>query len=354
MAVPAAKIDGLESIQPKRILLCQLRQIGDVVLSTPLIRILKKLWPEADVDVYTEKKCTPVLENNPDISKVIAVDRSLGFLDAMRFYYRVGRSGYDMIIDCQQLPRIQWMLMFSNAPIRFTYTPQWYKRFLYTHWNQLHGPYAAKCKAGPVIRTWGEELWDDPRPRMYLSDEEKDWAAAHLTELGLRPEDTLVTLDATHRRESRRWPVEHYAEVVRKAVEKRPDLKFYLLFGPGEEEEARKVMDGCGHPEHCLLPRSVTTLRQMAAVIGAADFHLGNCSSPRHFAAALDTPTLTVLGSTSDAWTCPTRDHDQLILGLECQPCTQNVCPEGHYRCLRDMTPGTVLTAFLQRIPQPK
>lgn len=353
--VPPVKTDGLDTFKPKRILFCQLRQIGDVVLSTPYIRILKRLWPDADIDVYTEKKCTPVLENNPDVANVIAVDKKLGFFKTLAFYRHVGRGAgrgrYDMVVDCQQLPRITWMLLFSNAPVRFTYTPKWYNRFLYTHWNIIRFPYAAKCKASPALFTWGEDLWDDPRPKMHLSEAEKAWAVEHLSSLGLKKGETLVTVDPTHRRESRRWPAKHYGKLLRLAAEARPDLRFYLLYGPGEEEDARAVIEQSGIAERCLLPSEVTTLRQMAAVIGAADFHIGNCSSPRHFAAALDTPTLTVLGSTSDAWTCPTDDHSQMILGLPCQPCTQNVCPEGHYRCLTDMRPEMVLQEFLQRLP---
>ena len=65
----------LATFKPKRILVCQLRQIGDVLLSTPSIRLLHERYPDAAIDIFTEKKCTPVLENNPHVRKIWALNK---------------------------------------------------------------------------------------------------------------------------------------------------------------------------------------------------------------------------------------------------------------------------------------
>lgn len=345
-------IQGLDTVRPKRILVCQLKQIGDVLLATPTIRLLKKLYPGVSIDFYTLKHCAPILENNPDIDKVWTVDKSLGLLDTLKFYWQAGRDGYDMIFDCQQLPRITYMLLLSNAPVKFTYTPPWYRKFLYTHWHTVKGPYAARCKASPFIHLFGNDIWDDPRPRLYTTKDEKAWAGAFLKGSGLKNDETLITVDSTHRRASRRWPAEHYGEFIRQAAEKQPDLKFFLLFGPGERDDAKTVLDTSGCPDRCILAENVLSLREMAAVIEKAAFHIGNCSAPSHFAAALDTPSMTIRGATSDAWTCPKGGHEHVIKGLDCQPCNVNQCPEGHYRCLTELLPETVTKRFLERLAQ--
>ena len=354
MAVSLSKTQGLDSFQPKRILVCQLRQIGDVLLATPTVRLLRKLYPEALIDFYTLKHCASVLKNNPDINKVWEVDKSHGFWDTMKFYWKVGHDGYDMIFDCQQLPRITTMLLLSNAPVKFTYTPPWYRSFLYTHWHQVSGPYAAKSKAGPILRTFGDDLWDDPRPRIFMTNEEKSWATNYLKECGLEKNETLVTVDPTHRRASRRWPAQHYGEFIRLALGKRPNLKFFLLYGPGEKNDAEEVLKASGRPDRCILTDRILTLREMAAVIEQAELQVGNCSAPRHFAAALDTPTLTILGATSQAWTCPEGGHEVILQDLECQPCNVNTCPDGHYRCLEDLAPSAVANRVFEMLPQAK
>jgi len=352
--IPLIKTDGLDSFSPGRILVCQLKQIGDVVLATPTVRLLRRIYPEASIDFYTLKHCAPVLENNPDIDKVWTVDKSLGFLETLRFYWKVGHDGYDMIMDCQQLPRITWMILLSNAPVRLTYTPPWYRSFLYTHWHQVSGPYAAKCKAGPLIRTFGEELWDDPRPRMFITDKEHAWASDYIKNCGLEADETLVTVDPTHRRDTRRWPASHYGELIRRASEKRPDIRFFILYGPGERDDAQAVVNASSMPDRCIMADKVLSLRELAAVIDQADFHIGNCSAPRHFAAALDTPTITILGATSDAWTCPEGGHEHIAKGLDCQPCNANQCSDGLYRCLNGLLPEEVANRLLERLPRAK
>lgn len=112
------------SIQPKRILVCQLRQIGDVLLSTPSIRLLKERFPEASIDVLTEKKCVTILENNPNVDRIWAIDKKAlaNPLKALRFYAQAGRNDYDLVVDFQQLPRCKWVILFSRASVKLTYT----------------------------------------------------------------------------------------------------------------------------------------------------------------------------------------------------------------------------------------
>jgi len=59
----------------QKILICQLRQIGDVLLATPSVELLKKRFPDAEIHFFTENKALPVLQNNPYICKIWAIDK---------------------------------------------------------------------------------------------------------------------------------------------------------------------------------------------------------------------------------------------------------------------------------------
>lgn len=350
----SARIDGLAELSPRRILCCQQRQIGDVLLLTPSLRMLKRRFPDAEIDVFTEKKCAPALLNNPDIHHIWMLDKGLGWFDLMRFYRRVGTGGgmgrYDMVIAFQQLPRIRWVLALSDAPVKLTTPPTWYNRPLSTHWAPVSGPYAAKCKAGVIMNALGLPWVNDP-PRIYLKPEETAAAKADLAAWGLAEGQTLVTVDPTHRRPTRQWPAEHYARTLAMAAAARPELCFLLLFGPGEEpvvESLKAQAMALGLPERSLiLPPRLTTLREMAAIQSLAALHFGNCSSPRHFAVAVGTKTLTVRGSTSSSWTFPGPGHEDMALGLPCQPCDEDGCKLG-MRCLTELTPEAVLPRLLE------
>lgn len=343
------RIGGLEGLDPRAILCCQQRQIGDVLLLTPAIHMLRKRFPAARIDVYTEKKCAPVLVNNPEVGHVWTIDRKLGLLESLAFYRRVGRGpdgkGYDLIIDFQQLPRIRWMLLFARCPVKLSFPPPWYNTPFYTHWAPVSGPYAAKCKAGVLMNALGLP-WENDPPRLYLTEAERARASELLAGWGVEGGQMLVTVDATHRRPSRCWPAGHYAELMRKVAAARPEVRFLLLYGPGELDVVREVQAQAGLGAAAIVPGGMLTLREMAAVQERAALHLGNCSSPRHFALAVGTPTLTLRGSTSDAWTYPGPGHEDIHLGLPCQPCDESGCSLD-LKCLRELTPDMALGRVL-------
>lgn len=331
---------NLQDFQPKRILVCQLRQLGDVILTTPALELLHRRFPDAEVHLFTEKKCIPLLENNPHVHKVWGVDKKklTPFTRELAWYWQVARTGYDLVVDFQQLPRCRWVVGFSGATVRLSYTPPWYTRPLYTHWADPQDGYAAMCKAS-VLAPLGI-VWCGEKPRLYLTEAERTAASTLLTSLGLLPGQILISLDPTHRQETRRWGLSQYAELIGRLHAVRPELRFLPLWGPGEEDDIRHLTAAV--PQNSLLlPQRMLSLREMAACIAAANLHIGNCSAPRHMAASLDTPSLVIRGSTSDAWTFPDKSlHRTVALNLPCQPCNRNTC--AHRACLVNLLPEVV------------
>ena len=219
----------LATFSPKRILVCQLRQIGDVVLATPSIELLKRRYPDAEIHLLTEKKCAPLLEHNPHLGKVWTLDKKVlsSLPQEIAWYWHVARTGYDLVVDFQQLPRCRWVVAFSGAPVRLSYTPPWYTSLLYTHSSDMLDGYSAMSKAS-VLRPLGIE-WNGERPRVYLTGEEHAFARTLLSQAGLQPEQRLITLDPTHRQPTRRWPLAHYAGLVSLLAERDASLRFLPL-----------------------------------------------------------------------------------------------------------------------------
>jgi len=127
--IPSHHLDSV-----KRILVCQLRQIGDVLLCTPSLRLLRERLPDAEIHVYTESRCAPLLEHNPCVTSIWRLDKNQ--LDSLprelAYYWRVARQNFDLVVDFQQLPRCRWVVAFSGARLRLSYPPPWYNRLLYT------------------------------------------------------------------------------------------------------------------------------------------------------------------------------------------------------------------------------
>ena len=339
----------LRSEDVRRILVCQLRQIGDVLLTTPSLELLARRFPGAQLHFFTEKKCLPVVQGNPHIHTLWSVDKTLlnSLPREIAYYRQVTKAGFDLAIDFQQLPRCRWVMAFSGAPVRLSFPPPWYLRPLYTHWFQPAPAYAAAYKA-QVLAPLGI-AWNGEKPRLYLTAEERQQADAVLRSLGITQEQLLITVDATHRRITRRWPARHFARLMDMAVSQNDRLHFLLPYGPGEEEEIRTLRESCRHKTHIHVPHAMLSLRAMAACIQRAAMHFGNCSAPRHMAVAVDTPSLTLLGATGQGWTFPSPEHIHMRLGLPCQSCNRNDCPHG-VRCLEELLPEAVLPVFMEHL----
>ena len=336
----------LHAFTPQRILVCQLRQIGDVLLTTPSIRLLHERYPSASIDVFTEKKCLPVLENNPHVRRVWALDKKSlpNFLAELRYYARIAAEKYDLVVDFQQLPRCRFVTLMSRARVRLSYPPPWYNRLLYTHWAEPINGYSGKFRAS-MLAPLGI-VWDGQAPELFLTEKEESWAREYLAGYSLTP-GSFVTLDPTHRRTTRLWPARHYGAMIDRVHASRPDLRFFLLFGPGEADMAREVLEHCASREACVLPDHVIGLRQMAAVQSMARLHVGNCSGPRHFAVSVNTPTLTILGATGGGWRFPSDDHADIFEDLPCRPCNENFCARKDHACLETLAPDRVAERVL-------
>lgn len=333
-----------------KILICQLRQIGDVLLATPAIELLRKRFPNAELHVFTEKKCTPMLAHNPNITQIWAVDKKKldSLFKEIAFYWQVARQNFDLVVDFQKLPRCRWVVGFSRASIRLAPTAPWYTSWLYTCTHPLRTDvYAAHQKAS-LLEALGIE-WKGELPRLYLTEEEHAIAASILEESGLKPEQKLVSLDPTHRRITRRWPLEHFAKLIDLAYEHDSLIRFLPLYGPGEKEEVEELANMVKHKEAVLITPRMLSLREAAACQARAVLHFGNCSAPRHIATAVGTPTLTILGATDKSWDYPSPKHSNISLGLPCQPCNKNECSLGIV-CLKDLLPEQVLPDFIRMI----
>ncbi|MFW6323919.1 MAG: glycosyltransferase family 9 protein [Desulfovibrionales bacterium] len=330
----------------RKVLICQQRQIGDVLLATPAISLLRRRFPGAEIHFFTEKKCAPLLEHHPDLSRIWLLEK--GFLSELSLYRRAAREGFDLVVDFQQLPRCRWMTLLSRAGVRLSYPPRWYKKVIYNCWSSPEPGYAVQSKIS-LLRPLGIE-WKGEKPRMYLSTKERKQANQLLVQTGIPSGAPFITIDPTHRRETRLWPAEHFSRLIALAASRWKDLFFLVLYGPGEQDTADQIVRSAG-TGRCITPRSLLSLREMAAVIARAGLHLGTCSAPRHMAVALDTPSLAIMGSTSPgSWTYPSPEHRAVGLDIPCRPCNRDACE--HIRCMRELLPEQVATELDRMIEE--
>ena len=337
---------------PQHILVLQQRQIGDVLLTTPAISALRRRYPNAEIDVLTEKKCVDMLIGNPCINSIISMDKDkLHGISAIKWYWNVAHGKYDMVVDFQSLPRLKIISLFSGAKVRFAATIKKRSPIIYNaHPPKIVHGYAAWEKVDLLSPLGVQNIYEPPI--LCLSDKEISDAKSYLESIGLKSGERFITIDVTHRRPTCKWPPEHYIKAIDMLHERYADLKFFLFHGPGEEEKAQmfEVLQGLTTSARKMILNfdSVQTLRMIAGCISHASLHFGNCSAPQHMAVSLGVPTCIILGGTGPAWHCPVGNNVDLSANVDCQYCQKNTC-DRDFICLKKLTPD-IATMQVEKI----
>jgi ADP-heptose:LPS heptosyltransferase len=337
--------------EPKRILLIRLRAVGDVVLVTPLLRALRRRFPDARIDALAEAGPASVLLGNPHIDRLLLPPRRRAPLrEQAAFLRKLRAEGYDWVLDLFGNPRSAWMTLFSGAPLRAGYAYR-VRRHAFTHpveGNRVRR-YQVLVNQG-VLDALGVPA-DGIATEMFLESAERDWASTTLEGLGFRrgPGRPLVALAATGTWPIRRWPGSYWRELI-SLLNRDPGEKPLLLWGPGEEADLNRIVEGIAGQVR-VAPR--TDLRQLAALLSKADLLIGNNSAPQHIARALGVATLTIDGPTWGLSWCPPSDprHRFLQHFTSCGPCDRTECPHPalprpggntHKECLTKIPPSRV------------
>ena len=335
---------------PRRILIIRLKGIGDVILSTPILRALKKAYPQAELHFLTRAFAAPVLQGNPFLEKTLILpEKKEGLGETLRFLGQLRKNRYDWVLDLAAEPRSAWLTLATGAPLRAGYA------FRFREWA-----FTRRIPKNKIRKYQGEVNLDLVRAlgvpddgngtELFLNDDERKWAAhawGVLEEGKRRP--LRVGLNPTGAWESKRWPIDDWRRLAAFFYD-RMGLKPVLYGGPGDGEGLREIAWGI---ENKVLIKPETDLRQAAAFIEGMDILIGNDGTPQHLAQALGVKSLTLCGPHwGMSWTKPGDPrHRYLQYFLDCGPCDKNICPfpkgnfgAGHFHqeCLVKITPERV------------
>jgi ADP-heptose:LPS heptosyltransferase len=326
----------LKEFEPERILVIQLRQIGDVLLTTPALRSLRQRYPGAYIAYLVEPVPAQVLRGNPHINEIITRPLNGGWREPLETLSRVRRGQFDLVIDYLANPRTSLVSWLSGARVSISYANR-RRSFAYTHPVHPEGDFSAAHKLS-LLRVL-ECPQDSLELEMDVPAAALEKARNFLEDHGLTQGRPIVCIEPFHKRPVREWPGEYFADLA-DMIKRELGVCVIMLWGPGREADVRKIMESCSH-DHILAP--ATNLYELAAFFRMADLFVGNDGGPRHIAASQGTPTFVVLGPTDDTWTPAGDIHTTVSKDIPCRPCNLRHCPEGHHACMRELRPEDVL-----------
>ncbi len=317
-----------------RILVTRLRYLGDVILTTPAVAVLKSRYPEARIDYLTEERFAPVLEGNPHIDEILTT--AGGFLGTVA---RVRKRRYTAALDLFYNPRSAWLLYLARIPVRVGGARRWRRR-LYTHTFNVPGTVRSAVLHHLYPLRILEVRERRSLPRVYL--DEGEWrAGGSLLEARAGRAEGIVAFHCGGTWQAKRWSPEKFS-VLAEMIRDRTGRRTMLITGPGEEGFVQAVLERSGAKDHlAVLP--AMPIRSLASVLLHCDAIVANDGGVMHLSVALGRPTVGVFGPTEpDIWFPYEGDGPFAVatLDAECAPCHKHECPDT--KCLDRLEPEFV------------
>ena len=325
--------------------------LGDIVLSTPVVRTLKKQFPSSRLTYVVPSPLGEILSEEKGIDQLIQRDPSDEISSSFSLLLRLRRERFDLGIALPNSFRAGLMLYLSGAKKRVGYGSD--GRGLL-----LTDPLPAKKRNEEGHRVdYFMELAvragcrnPDKNLSLEIRDEERKEAEKLLAEHGIRSGELLIGLHPGASKPPRTLAPQRFSEICR-ALLQRWDAKV-LLFGSAREENLlREVQRGAGNDKVVVLQRSIS-LRMTAALLERCGHFIGCDSGLMHLAAAVGTPVVGIFGPGVPEHTGPPCREDKKAIifhRFPCAPCRQryfkdcNPSPEGRPPCIEKVRVEEVL-----------
>jgi heptosyltransferase-2 len=192
---------------------------------------------------------------------------------------------------------------------------------------------------------------EDLSPRIELTTVDADQRSADAVfgRLGIRGDGRVIALNSSGAfGASKLWPVEYFGQLARRIVDEL-DHDVLVFCGPSELAIARQVVQLSGSARVFSMADQPMDLGTAKACMGRCRLMVSTDSGPRHVAAALGLPVVTMFGPMLPIWSeNPTQRAVNLVLDLDCIGCHQRVCPLKHHRCMRELTVDTVFAGVTE------
>ncbi len=327
-----------------RLLLVRLSSMGDVILTTPLLRALRTRYPAADIAYLTRPAFAPLLADHPARPRLITFDPASESLPHLA--QRLRREHFDHHLDLHGVLRTRALRLLVPGRWR-GYSKRRYARWMLVHRkrNVYHDLVPEAERYFEAVR--GLDVTPDGKPaEVGIGERAALEASRWLSDHGLGVDRPLVAAAPGAAYPTKEWPVDHWIDLTRRLTADGFDV---AVLGGRDSVAACEAIAEAGGP-YAASSGGVLGLAPTAAVIRSARVAIAGDTGLMHLAAAVGTPVVALFGPTVRAFGFTPYRAVSAILerDLPCRPCSTQggpACPLGHHRCLRDIIPGDVIDA---------
>jgi heptosyltransferase-3 len=352
---------GVDSL--RRVLVVKLRHHGDVLLASPVFRVLHERAPQAEIDALIYSDTRDMLAGHPDIAQLHLVDREWkrqGWLVQARhesaLLARLRERRYQLIVHLTDHPRGAWLAQLLRP--RWSVAPArpgrlWKASFSHRYPLAKGGTRHTVESNLDALRRVGLYPTEDEKRLVMVPGEE---AVARVDSLlaghGLEAKG-FIQVHPTSRWLFKAWTDERNAALL--TLLARDGHRLVLTAAPHAREKAivTRILEKTEAPVVDL--SGALSLREMAALAARARLFFGVDSAPMHIAAAAGTPVVALFGPSGDIEWGPWRvPHRVVTSDHPCRPCGNDGCGGGKVsECLTTLPVERVHAAINELLAQP-
>jgi len=332
-----------------RILVIRIDRIGDLVLSTPIFKILKKNYPDAKIDVLIRNNTIGIIKNNPYINEIFFYDKFIRTVKLLR------KKKYDLIIDLLLEHKLKTAflthLLKPKNSIGFDIKSRGRLfTFPVKHLNEKKHFIDATLDLLKPLNIKIDE--DDKFPELFINNSIKEELEIWLKEKNINKTDFLISAHPGGYYPSQRWPWEKFSLLINKLFKKYKNIKIFLFGNKIEENIIENIIvKQDSNIKQNIFKIVDFELDKVAGLIQKSKLFIGNNSGLLHIATAVKTPTISFMGPTVWWLWWPYGEREKNIVirkNLKCSPCNKGICKD--HKCMELISVDEVLQAVNQII----
>jgi lipopolysaccharide heptosyltransferase II len=357
-----------ETFQPRRILIIRLDLIGDLVLSMVIVRVLKRTYPEAEIDLISVPASAKVIEGDSDVTRLPGYDPNIWRRpkalfqrknwQALRELLRtLHEREYDLAISVFG----KWagvLAALSGARRTLGFGRESFPGLLSDsipgkHWTPGEKKHEVDYCLELAQAAGATLEIEDRYPRLLIPARVTGEIEQLLATEGVQPGRPLIACHVSaNNGQSKRWPVPYWAALLDRLI--REENAYVVLTGAPNDLPLTENITRRMH-ERPLNLAGKTSLVQLAALLKRADLLISGDSGPMHMAGAVGTHTIAIHGPTDPALSGPVSHHATVLRSnIWCSPCYQAKetadCRFFTTQCMKDITPAQVLAVAHEKL----
>jgi heptosyltransferase-2 len=327
-------------------LVIRFSSIGDIILSSPLLRVLRAKFPDGQIDYVTRKEYAELVKSNQNLNCTYEFDATRGF-EGLRDLKRKARGeGYDLIIDIHDSLRSKYLRSIRGPKHVAVVNKRVVERTMLVKLkkNVYKGVVSVADRYIEPLQQFGI-VNDGKGPELHIPDEILFGVSSRMAKLQLNRFEKVIGLCPGARHFTKRWPAERFADLGMQCA-RELDAKL-LIFGGGEEMDlcttlVNHINEHAG-PDRATHFCGQLSLLETAASMNFCDLIITNDSGLMHIATAMHRTIVAIFGSTVKEFGFFPYGENAVVLerpGLHCRPCShigRSECPEEHFRCMREI-----------------